>query len=314
MPSFRITPTEHATNLLILAMLCLCVPLAWHGGFIIDPARAVLPVVGLCILAAAWAIGRHQAKPRLFAAATAFGQMTAFTLLGVVLAYVIAARAGSLWDARLAAADHALGVDWPVVLAMLDHWPAVIAVLGLAYHSLVLQMVVAIVALANAGRLATLRVMTCAAVLSGFATILVSGAIPALGNLFDPDRYHHLWPSIAWLEQGLITGLRDGSHRVLDLTALMGIVSFPSYHATLAALFLWGTRDLGRLTLPLGIVAVLTIVATPIFGGHYATDVLAGLLLARPALLIAKLFGRPFAVPSTLRFRRLQPARMLTRH
>jgi hypothetical protein len=84
------------------------------------------------------------------------------------------------------------------------------------------------------------------AVLAGFVTILISLLMPAAGNLFDPSHYRHLWPSIAWLERDLVAGLRDGSGRVLDLTQLMGIVSFPSYHATLAALFIWCAGDLPR--------------------------------------------------------------------
>ncbi|TCQ03198.1 PAP2 superfamily protein [Sphingomonas sp. PP-CC-3A-396] len=287
----RVLRADHRDTpswLLIAAMLGSFLAAQYHHRFSVDPIRATPAIASLLALASALAIGRYTARPRLAAGATAFLQMTLFTLLGVVLAYALAANAGQLWDARLAAADRAIGFDWPVLLALLDTCPPVIWLLGLAYHSLTLQMIVVIVALSGMGKFDTLRIMVCAAILSGFVTILISGLTPAMGNLFDPSRYAHLWPSIAWLEQGLISGLRDGSRRVLDLTMLMGIVSFPSFHATLAAIFIWAFGAMPRVALPGRAWAILTIVATPVFGGHYGVDVIMGLVLAPPALLAAR--------------------------
>ena len=273
---------------LIAAMLLSLLATQYSHMFSIDPVRAVPAVLAMAALGAAIVTGRRTARPRLAAGATAFLQMTLFTVLGVVLAYALAAQSGALWDQRLAAADRAIGFNWPVVLRLLDMAPAAIWVLGLAYHSLTVQMIVVIVALSGMGKFDTLRTMVCAAILSGFVTILISGLTPAMGNLFDPARYVHLWPSIAWLEQGLISGLRDGSLRVLDLTMLMGIVSFPSFHATLAAIFIWAFGAMPRLAGPGRAWAILTIVATPVFGGHYGVDVLMGLLLAPPAIVAAQ--------------------------
>ena len=278
---------------LIVAMLLSFVAAQNHSPFSVDPVRAVPAVTSLIVLAAAMATGRHTARPRLAAGATAFLQMTLFTLIGVILAYALAAQSGPLWDNRLAAADRAIGFDWPKVLRLLDKVPAAIWVLGLAYHSLTVQMIVGIVALSGLSKFDTLRTTVCAAILSGFVTILISGLTPAMGNLFDPSHYRHLWPSVAWLEQGLINGLRDGSHHELDLTMLMGIVSFPSFHATLAAIFIWAFRAIPRLAVPGGAWAVLTILATPVFGGHYGADVIAGLILAPPAIIAAKHLTRP---------------------
>ncbi len=287
----RVLRADHRDTpswLLIAAMLMTFLAAQYHHRFTVDPIRAAPAIASLVALGNALVIGRYTARPRLAAGATAFLQMTLFTLLGVVLAYALAANAGQLWDARLAAADRAIGFDWPVVLALLDTCPPVIRLLGLAYHSLTLQMIVVIVALSGMGKFDTLRIMVCAAILSGFVTILISGLTPAMGNLFDPSHYAHLWPSIAWLEQGLISGLRDGSRRVLDLSMLMGIVSFPSFHATLAAIFIWAFGATPRVALPGRTWAILTIVATPVFGGHYGVDVIMGLVLAPPALLAAR--------------------------
>ena len=287
-PLFRADHRETTSWVLIGAMLMSFLVAQYHHRFTVDPIRAAPAMAAVTALALALAIGKYTARPRLAAGARAFLQMTLFTVLGVVLAYALAANAGPLWDARLAAADRAIGFNWPVVLALLDKSPPLIWLLGLAYHSLTLQMIVVIVALSGMGKFDTLRTMVCAAILSGFVTTLISGLTPAMGNLFDPSRYVHLWPSIAWLEQGLISGLRDGSLRVLDLTMLMGIVSFPSFHATLAAIFIWAFGAMPRVALAGRTWAILTIVATPVFGGHYGVDVIMGLILAPPAIIAAR--------------------------
>lgn len=286
-PVLRADHRDTPSWLLIAAMLMSFLAAQYHHRFTVDPIRAAPVIVSLMALGIALAIGKYTARPRLMAGAIAFLQMTLFTVFGVILAYALAANSGPLWDTRLAAADRAIGFEWPVMLALLDKFPPAIWLFGVAYHSLTLQMIVVIVALSGMGKFETLRTMVCAAILSGFVTILISGLTPAMGNLFDPSHYTHLWPSVAWQEQGLISGLRDGSLRVLDLTMLMGIVSFPSFHATLAAIFIWALGAVPRLALPGRAWAILTIVATPIFGGHYGFDVVMGLILAPPAILAA---------------------------
>jgi membrane-associated phospholipid phosphatase len=285
--ALRYRPDDRLSWLAILAMLLALVAAMPPHRFVLDLPRVVLPLAGLGLLAALMVVGQRTGRWRLASAATAFLQMTLFTILGVVLSYALAARAGPLWDPWLAAADRSLGIEWQLLLAALDRLPPVVWLLGIAYHSLIAQMVLVIVLLAQARRVATLRIMVAAAILSGFVTILVSGAAPAMGNVFDPDAYRTLWPSVAWSDAALIDGLRDGSHRAIDLGAMTGIVTFPSFHATLSLIFIWAFRRLPRFALAGGCWATLTIVATPVFGGHYAVDVVAGLLLAPPAIAAA---------------------------
>ncbi|NTS65479.1 phosphatase PAP2 family protein [Sphingomonas sp. HHU CXW] len=277
---------------LLAAMFAACLLVARGLGFRVDAWRAMPSAIALALLAGGAVIGRRRAQPRLAAGATAFLQMTLFTLIGVVLAYALAARAGALWDTRLAAADRALGFDWPAVFAAADRASVALWIGGLAYHSLTLQMVTCIVAMSAYAQFERLRVAVTAAILAGFATIVVSWWMPAMGNVVDPAGYTRLWPSIAWLEQAMIAGLRDGSWRTLDLTQLMGIVSFPSYHATLPVILSWAQRDTPGWRYVAPVWAGVTIVATPLFGGHYGVDVLAGLALAPAALAVAPWLAR----------------------
>jgi hypothetical protein len=269
---------------LIAAMAASCLIAGAGLGFRIYMPKSLIAVAGVAALVATLAIGKARAQPRLTIGARAFLQMTVFTLIGVVLSYVLAARGGALWDDRLRFVDRLLGLDWPRLFDAADrlgHW---LWLGGLAYHSLTVQMIVCIVLLSATYQAARLRVAVAAAVASGFVTILISGAMPALGNVFDPADYRYLWPSVAWMEQAMLSGLRDGSWRAIDLTRPMGIVTFPSYHATLPIILTWAIWRTPRWRVVSASWSTLTIAATPLFGGHYAIDIVAGAGLAALAL------------------------------
>ena len=82
--------------------------------------------------------------------------------------------------------------------------------------------------------------------------------------------------------------VRDGSLRQLSLTALTGLVTFPSFHTAAAVLYLWAfwpVRWIGPAAVAINVVMVL---ATPICGGHYLVDVFAGIGIAVASILAAK--------------------------
>ena len=82
--------------------------------------------------------------------------------------------------------------------------------------------------------------------------------------------------------------VRDGSLRVLDFNKLTGIVTFPSFHAAAAVLYLWAfwpVRWIGPIALVTNIAMLL---ATPICGGHYFVDVFAGIAIATASIMAAR--------------------------
>lgn len=265
---------------LIGAMAVVCTVAVAGLGFTFPMPQSLVPLVGLAALSVARQIGKLRNRPLLCAGATAFLQMTLFTLLGVILSYALAARAGPLWDKRLGLLDRAAGFDWPFLFAAADGFPVGLWIGGLAYHSLTVQMVTCILILSVTNQVPRLRTAVTAAIASGFATILISGVMPAFGNVFDPAHYRHLWPSVAWIEQAMLVGLRSGTWRTIDLTQMMGIVTFPSYHATLPIILAWAVGKTRYCRAIASIWASVTIAATPLFGGHYAADVFAGAGLA----------------------------------
>jgi membrane-associated phospholipid phosphatase len=289
---------DRITWTLIAAMLLLFVLLQPAQPILIAPATSLLPLTGVALLICMRRVGQVRSLPNLVVAADGLLQMTLFTLVGILLSYTLAARGGALWDVDFAAWDAALGLDWPAIRAALDTSIVATWLLTIAYHSLIPQMVLVILLLSAAGLHDQLRTTVLAAVLAGFATILCSGPMPAMGNIFDADGYRHLPPSVAALHADIIAGLRDGTLRTIDLRQLMGIVTFPSYHAALALIFIAAFLHLPRFRIAGGAWAGLTIVATPVSGGHYGVDVLAGMALAVLALAAAHYLARARASSS----------------
>jgi membrane-associated phospholipid phosphatase len=148
----------------------------------------------------------------------------------------------------------------------------------------VAQMIIAVVALGLAGRAIACRQFVAAVMLAALISIVISAAAPAMvvfAHLgLQAQDYHNLDPSAAFLHVADLTALRDGTLRVISLDRMQGIIAFPSYHAALAVIFAASLWTLRWLRWPGVALNALMIAATPINGGHYFVDVLAGIMVA----------------------------------
>jgi membrane-associated phospholipid phosphatase len=102
----------------------------------------------------------------------------------------------------------------------------------------------------------------------------------------------------------IIRDLRAGTLDWVDPARLAGLLTFPSFHAASAVLFIWGAWPIRWLRGPMLAVNLAMLAATPIEGGHYLVDIFGGMAMA--ALGIASLrFTRartpqPAAAPADL--------------
>jgi hypothetical protein len=260
--------------------------------FSFDWGSAVMPAGFLAVLAGVSAFYRTlRPDPAIAGMTTGLQQMILFTSLGAPLSYMIAAHGGPFWDVRLQQWDQSLGLDWRGYLAWVNARP----LLGTAYHfayvSLIPQTIAVIVGLGFARKTKELRIVVFAAILAGTITICLSGLTPAVSNFaflgLGPSDYPNLHPAAAFIHMADLEGLRSGTLRTLSLDHMQGIITFPSYHAALATVFLWGFFHVPVLRWPGLIVATLTLLATPIDGGHYFVDVVAGSAIAVASLRVA---------------------------
>lgn len=83
-------------------------------------------------------------------------------------------------------------------------------------------------------------------------------------------------------------GVRAGTMRRLDTSVMTGLVVFPSLHAAAAAILAWAYARLGRWAAPFVVLNLLMIVSAIVVGGHYLTDVVAGLGVAGLSIIGAR--------------------------
>ena len=262
------------------------------GGFSIAPAGVAGPLGGAALLvgvARFYRVARDE--PRFAATCTALAQLVLFTAAAGPLSYLAATAARPLQDGLLARADLALGLDWRAYLAWTDARPAIAAVFRFTYDTLMPQLAAALLVLGLAGRHRALRILVWATILSALATIAISGLFPALDCYAAHGIAEGAFPPVdhagAFGYLADFLGLRDGTVRRIDLRTLEGIITFPSFHAALGALFLWGFWQDRRARWP-GLLFEGTMIAgTPIEGGHYFVDVLGGILVAAASLALA---------------------------
>jgi hypothetical protein len=115
----------------------------------------------------------------------------------------------------------------------------------------------------------------------------VAGVLPSDYSNFEPQGYLDTLRDLPLL--------RDGNLRALDLFRLGGVVTFPSFHAAAAVLYawaLWPVRWIRWLAL---LPNAAMLVATPIGGGHFLADVIAGIIVAGLSILAACRIGSVLA-------------------
>jgi hypothetical protein len=207
--------------------------------------------------------------------------LMAFVSAFDLLQYLCTTVNAPLIDQRLVELDGVVGFHWlPVYLWVRAH-PALHLILGVAYFSIFVQGPAVLVILGVTGRLGELSEFVFLFMLSGLLLLLISTPIPAssaflhfgIADTYTSSSVSDFYP------------LRNGTLRVIEMVPLQGMVSMPSFHTTLAVLFVYALRGMPRVLLlwvPLNIAMILS---TPTQGGHYLTDVFAGLLLS--ALTIA---------------------------
>jgi membrane-associated phospholipid phosphatase len=135
----------------------------------------------------------------------------------------------------------------------------------------------------------------CAFILSLLATTCISALVPAIG-VYDvlhlsPADYPHFDPQGYAGTARDLPPLRSGTLRVLDLPQLVGVLTFPSFHAVSAVLYMWAFWPITWLR-PFAVPwNVAMIIATPLGGGHYFVDVIGGVVVALLAIRATQRIG-----------------------
>ena len=254
----------------------------------------ILACIGLEMIATFYRTWRPD--PKVSATLSGLAQIVAVSAVAATFSYAVASTGGVLWDETLVSWDRALGLDWRAYLAFFDARPRMALVGTLAYQSLLLQFLVTLACLGFSGHLRELRSFVLAFVLAAMTTDLLSGLLPAMGTYvhfgLHPTDFSHIQPAAPYLHVRTLNGLRDGTMRMMSVGTAEGIITFPSFHAVLGVMFTLALWPLRLLRWPILVLNFALIAATPIDGGHYFVDVMAGGTIGALAMLAARRLTR----------------------
>ena len=249
------------------------------------------------------AMAHNRRDPQVVFVLGGTAQIVLITLLMAPFTYVAAAANVPMQDAALMAIDKALSLDWLGYVKFVNERPLLATWLDFGYSMIKWPLFIIPVVLAAARQYRRLQEYTLAFALSLIITSIISTAVPAIGVFQQLGVAVTDFPNLsldAYLGQLRDLPLvRDGSLRVLHVDALSGIITFPSFHAASAVLYVWAFWCSSWFR-PIAIVANLAMLAaTPITGGHYFIDVVAGIAVAALAIVAARAISRRLTVVDT---------------
>jgi hypothetical protein len=267
-------------------------------GFSIEPASTIKPIAVIGAYAVySFYNFRHPQKHDPFVVFTlgSTGQMLLIPAVMTPLTYVAASANLPMQDTALNALDQALHLDWVAYYNFFyDHHSLLTAAVWT--YALIGWPIFAVpVALGWTGRYWRLQIFVLAFTIALIVTTIISIFVPAIGtyevlnvhpdpNVFTPggylDQLHDL-PLV-----------RDGSLRELSYRSLTGLVTFPSFHAASAVLYLWAFWPIRRIGPLAAVVNVMMLLATPVVGGHYFVDIFAGIAIAIASIVAATYVAR----------------------
>jgi hypothetical protein len=238
-------------------------------------------IFGVAAFAMALATTVLYARPRLpWVALATDALLKTFIMMmaSAVLQYAAAVPAFPYIDRWIAAADTMIGFDWLALHAWTWSHPLAAHAQTYAYGLLLPQLFPALFLLARFDARALQRFLV-ANVTVMMITIAISLVIPAAGAMawFHPAATP-ITPESYPVQLDLV---RSGALRAVDARAMVGLIQFPSYHAALAVLLGLAFSSTPRwIAMPVWVLEGSITISAPIMGGHYGTDILAGILLA----------------------------------
>lgn len=280
------SPARKALWVAVAAATGLCLLACQLAGFTLAPSSSTMLLTGLATIAIALRID-PMAFGRLTPLVIAADAILLFIIVGAIGAvgsYIVMRYSGALTDQFLADADRLLGFDWGAVRTAADQRPKLMALLICCYSACFLMPLLIVTLLPLTGHAARLYRYLATHSLALLLTIVTADFFPARAA-FSYYRYR-IVPDNAVEYGRIIAGLRDGSLTQIDLHGLGGIITFPSFHATMAILFAWAVWPIRIFRLPIvAINALMWIAAVPI-GGHYIVDLFGGSIVAIVAILL----------------------------
>nr|WP_299913840.1 phosphatase PAP2 family protein [Sphingomonas bacterium] len=275
----------------LISLVALTALMAWEQ-LRIDPwAASTLSLSAVAALAGVVLYTRRRPDTRAQQIARDIseyvGLFALICLMGATATYPLSAGSHGFVDPWLQRTDALLHFNW---LALYDLVAAhrSLQLLGtIAYQSIYVTPALLLGYFAWANRRAEARLFIVTFWLAAVLTLLLFPFIPAEGPLAflwrGPIPY---MPESALYQASLIPELRQHALHHVDLGALRGLVSAPSFHTASAVLYIAASWSIRPLRWPLLALNLAMLLSTPVEGTHYLTDMIVGAVVAIVALII----------------------------
>jgi len=210
--------------------------------------------------------------PRPIIALFAFLIMLLYTKYILILSYLVCTTNQPLVNSTLDALDSSLGFNTSALFYWFQAHPIWNTVFTYIYMTPTFQTLFLIFYFGFLKNPLYLQRFILLFMISTPLTILLAGLFPAVGT--------YAWYSYAAEESQLkvfhhFCQLRQN---ILNLKPELGIVEFPSFHTTIALMYVYTFRDERKMIfIPLLLLNLLMIFSCLSQGGHYLTDILGGI-------------------------------------
>lgn len=243
-------------------------------------------------------VARHRrlhgdrADPKLVFSLGSVAQIIIACAVVGPLSYVVGKIDWPLQDQALLAIDRAFGLHPEPIIGFVNDHPWLAERLSAGYGMIKWFLLAIPVVLALTARYVRLQLFMLAMSIALAVTIAISAFVPAIGTYYvlqmPAAHIPHVNTAIYAGQLRDILSLRDGSLHELKLFGLSGIISFPSFHAASAVLYMWAlwpVRRIGGLSVGINL---LMLAATPVIGAHYMIDVAGGIGVSVLSIWAAK--------------------------
>lgn len=170
-------------------------------------------------------------------------QLELLFLLASPLTYIAASADLPLHDATLARWDQLLGLDWTAYYRFITARPTLVQYAYFFYAMITWPTMGVPLILGLTKNYVRLQHFTMACILTVCVTAVVSALVPAFGTYQQyglPTDFSGFNATGYLVQLDRLPLVRDGTIRILNISHLGGIITFPSFHAAAAILVLWG--------------------------------------------------------------------------
>lgn len=250
--------------------------------------------LGLFVLGQFYRLCRKDEK--LAAPLIGTGLFIAFTLVGSVFNYLLMPLKFPLIDQWLFALDGAFGYSWKTTVEWAANHPWLSLLLRHIYFSSLPQLIVVVLVLGFSGRHQSLGEFLTIGIYGVMLCMAIWFFFPSLGPTTlvyisdDVVKATSLGVTPAYGAE-LLRLAADGE-TYLTPSKILGLIAFPSVHmimALMAVYYLWQVAYLRWLALAVNLLMVPAIL---IHGGHYAVDLVAGVIVFLITVQIMRFFYR----------------------